>query len=158
MPMSDNGAGPLAWLRFSLWTREATPGIELMVGVNVGKSLWSAGVIVAVLLFSGTHRAFAQKQKDTPPPPAGKESADSERAAEGLKKAKPMPDPSHPVTPKTVTPSGGLQGFDSKTGNVNPVPATTKAAAPAKKHKKGKPGAQPKNANGARNPKAEINN
>jgi hypothetical protein len=106
--------------------------------VNVGRSLWSAGVIVAMLLFSGAHRALAQKQKDAPPPPADKESADWERATEGLKKAKPIPDPSNPVKPKKVTRSGGLQGFDPKTGHVTYEPAPTKAATPAKKHKRGK--------------------
>jgi hypothetical protein len=115
--------------------------------VNVGKSLWSAGAIVAVLLLYGEHLAFAQEQKDTPPRPASKESAEWERTLEGLKKAKPMPDPSHPVTPKTATPSGGLQGFDPKTKGMTTMPATTKAAAPAKQHKDGKAVAQPKGAN-----------
>jgi hypothetical protein len=88
-----------------------------------------------MLLFSGAHRALAQGLEDRPPAPAHKESADSERATEGLKKAKPIRDPSNPVTPKEVTPSGGLQGFDPKTGQVTDKPAAT---APAKKHKQGK--------------------
>jgi hypothetical protein len=117
-----------------------------MVGANVEKSLWIAGAIVAVLLFSGAHLAFAQKQKDTPPPPASKESPEWERTLEGLKKAKPIPDPSQPVTPKKAMPSGGLHGFDPKTGEVTAMPATTKAAAPAQQHKDGKAAAQPKNA------------
>ena len=115
------------------------------------KSLWTAGVIVAMLLLSPrAHRALAQQQKDAPRPPTDKQSADWERAAEGLKKAKPIPEPSHPVRPKEVTPSGGLQRFDPKTGHVTEEPASTKAAAPAKKHKQGKGCTQPKNATGSK--------
>ena len=114
------------------------------------KSLWTNGVIVAMLLSSGAHRGLAQQQKDAPQPPADKQSADWERAAEGLKNAKPIPEPSHPVTPKEVKPSGGLQGFDPKTGHVTKEHATTKAAAPAKKHKQGKGCTQPKDATGSK--------
>ena len=102
------------------------------------KSLWTAEVIAAMVLSPGAHRVLAQQQKDVPQPPADKQSADWDRAAEGLKKAKPIPEPSHPVTPKEVTPSGGLQGFDPKTGHVTQEPASTKAAVPAKRHNRSK--------------------
>jgi hypothetical protein len=114
------------------------------------KSQWAIGVIAAMLLSAGAHRARAQQQKDDPPPPINEQSADWERAAEGLKKAKPIPEPSHPVTPREVTPSGGLQRFDPKTGRVTQEPASTKAAAPAKRHKRSEGCTQPKNATGSK--------
>jgi hypothetical protein len=112
--------------------------------------LWTAEVIAAMVLSPGAHRVLAQQQKDVPQPPADKQSADWDRAAEGLKKAKPIPEPSHPVTPKEVTPSGGLQGFDPKTGHVTEEPASPKTPAPATKHKQGKAATQPKNATGSK--------
>jgi hypothetical protein len=115
----------------------------------MGNSLWSAEAIVAVLMLSGTHLAFGQKQEETPPPP-NKESAEWERTLKGLKQAKPIPDPSHLVTPKTVTPSGGVQGFEPKTGEVTAKPASTKSAGPPRGHKEGKEGAQPNNADGGK--------
>jgi len=116
----------------------------------MGNSLWPAEAIVVLLTFSGTHLAFGQKQEGTPPPPANKESAEWERTLKGLKQAKPIPDPSHLMTPKTVTPSGGVQGFEPKTGEVTAKPASTKPAGPARGHKEGKAGAQPNNANGGK--------
>src|SRR5215467_2420687 len=97
MPLSENGAGSGTWLRFLMDGRSYAPD-KIDIGVNVIKSLSAVGVIAAMLLSAWAHRARAQQQKDDPPPPINEQSADWERAAEGLKKAKPIPEPSHPVT------------------------------------------------------------
>ena len=117
----------------------------------MGKGLWSAGALVALLLLFATHLSFSQEQKDTPTPTPSKEAAEGQRALEGLKKANPIPDPSPPVAPNTATPSGGLQGFDPKTGDVTAKPANSKATARETGHKKGKAPAHPKKAH-ARKP------
>ena len=111
----------------------------------MGNGLWSAGASGALLLLLATHLALSE-QKDTPVPPPSKEAAEGQRALEGLKKAKPIPDPSPPVARKPAAPSGGLQGFDPKTGNVTAKPANSKAAARATGYKKGKAAAHPKKA------------
>jgi hypothetical protein len=118
--------------------------------MTMGRSLLSTATIFAVLLIAGGNIAFAQKQTPTRPRPTTAESAEWERMLEGLKKAKPMPEPSHLATPKTVTPHEGLAGFDPKTGEVTNLPAAEAQAPTGLQHKDRKPDAQPKNASGGK--------
>jgi hypothetical protein len=92
---------------------------------------------------------FAQKQKAELPRPEALESPEWARVREGLKKAKPMPDPKHVLGMKTLTEHGDLTGFDPHTKGAMNVPAAEPRAEKGLQHDEGKPGAAPTNQNGA---------
>jgi hypothetical protein len=104
-------------------------------------------MILGVMLISAGNLTFAQKAKPTPPHSTNTGSAEWERVREGLKKAKPMPEPSHTVTSKTGAPHGRLAGFDPKAGQVTTLPKTEAPADNGVQHKGRKSGDQPTNVN-----------
>jgi Bacterial Ig-like domain (group 3) len=70
--------------------------------------------ITASLLFMTAVFAFAQDSKSGPS--AQVSQSEFQRMIEGLKRARPTPDPPHGITPLVVTAPGGLVRFDPKTG------------------------------------------
>lgn len=81
---------------------------------------------------------FAQEvQNAVPPPPNSAQSSDFARMMEGLKKAKPMPDPANGLSSNVLTPSGDLSRFDALTGRTAKVAASKVATAPLGTHREG---------------------
>src|SRR5262249_53463705 len=105
---------------------------------------------VSLILLAVTTSAFAQEaQTAHVPVPKPAVSSDWERMMEGLKKAKPMPDPKHGVRPDVLTPSGDLRRYDALTGESVEVPSAKVADASPRIHQeRGRPGAAPTSANG----------
>jgi len=82
---------------------------------------------IFVVLFAFCITAFAQEKSDVLKAPAeAAQSTEWQRFREGLKKAKPMPEPSNATRPKVLTDSGGMLRFDSLSGHAfNFSPSTT---------------------------------
>jgi hypothetical protein len=109
----------------------------------------STAVILSLMLISAGHEAFAQKQTPSQPTPTAAISPEWLRIQEGLKKAKPMPDPKHALAPKTLTPHGDLTAFDPKMKTLVGLQAGVPPATMGMQHSAGKAGALPRNLNGA---------
>ncbi len=107
-----------------------------------------------VLLISSTGIALAQKQPPKQPQGEIKASSEWERVREGLKKARPMPDPLHPLMIKTETPRGGLIRFDPLTGGTSNMPSPDAPAVPGANRHDGNQGAKPTPAQGGSPSKA----
>ncbi len=76
---------------------------------------------------------------------------------EGLRKAKPMPDPKKGVRPDVLTPSGDLRRFDALTGKSSNVPSGKIAAeAVGVQRENGHPGVAPTSANGVSSTTPEM--
>jgi hypothetical protein len=112
------------------------------------RSVLSAATILGLMLISAGHLAFAQKEKPTRPSPSAAEFPEWERVRQGLKKAKPMPDPKHALRSKAPTQHGDLIAFDPKTTAVVNLPAAEPRPAMGVQHYEGKPGVLPTNLNG----------
>src|SRR5215831_7040341 len=103
----------------------------------------------SLVLFAASTSAFAQAGTTLVPPPRPPGWSDWQRMMEGLRKAKPMPDPKQGVRPNVLTQSGGMRRFDSLTGQSFKVPSARVAAAPSATHRQdGHRGAAPISANG----------
>jgi hypothetical protein len=118
-------------------------------GTTMARKCVLSAAILAVMLISAGHLAFAQKEKPTRPHPTAAVFPEWLRIQEGLKKAKPMPDPKHALASKSLTQHGGLLAFDPKTRGVVNLPVAQPAAAMGIQHSEGKPGVLPMSANGA---------
>jgi hypothetical protein len=108
-------------------------------------------VIVAliVLVFTGT--AFAQDAKsDALPAPPKISTSEWARIREGLRKAKPIPNPRNAIRPESLTPSGDLLRFDSLTGqSFNVAPSKADAESLGLHREEQHMGASPTSANGS---------
>src|SRR5437764_7633611 len=99
------------------------------------------GVMILV-----AYSAFAEQEKPKAAHSGNAASPEWERAREGLKKAKPMPQPSNNSGPKTTTPNGGVSGFDAKTGRATSSSPAEPPTANESKHSAKKRDVQPKSA------------
>ncbi len=105
---------------------------------------------VSLILLAVTASSFAQEAQTTlaPRPKAGI-SSDFQRMLEGLRRAKPMPDPEHGLRSKTATPSGDLLRFDARTGlSFKVAPGKLQAAPLGVQREGGHAGAVPRSADG----------
>jgi hypothetical protein len=102
------------------------------------------------ILLAVAASSFAQEaQNAVPPNPNSAQSSDFARMLEGLRKAKPMPDPPNGLKPNVLTPSGDLSRFDPLTGRTVKVAASKVPVATSGIHREGGHlGAAPTSANG----------
>jgi hypothetical protein len=93
--------------------------------------IWGAGVL--------------QAQKQLPNQSHGNIQAtpEWERIREGLRKARPMPDPQHPLMLNTKTPHGDLIRFDPRTGGTSNLPSADVPTSLGVDRNDGNPGAKP---------------
>ena len=77
-----------------------------------------SGITVALLF---TTAVFGLAQGSKSGPSAQVSQSEYRRMIEGLKRAKPMPDPAQGITPLTFTGPGGLVRFDPTTGKSGVV-------------------------------------
>lgn len=112
-----------------------------------GSALCTATILAAMLVPAG-QLASAQKEKDNVPRPAAAVSSEWARIQEGLKRAKPMPDPKHALSAKTLTPHGDLTAFDAKAKTLVSVSAAEPRPASGIQHGNGKMRVLPTNMNG----------
>ncbi len=100
---------------------------------------------VSLMLIAVTASSFAQEAQTTLVPPTRPAvSSDWKRMMEGLKRAKPMPEPPSGVRPNTATPSGDMRRFDALTGRSFKVASSRIAAAPlGAQQERGRAGAVP---------------
>jgi len=124
-----------------------TKGLCLFRIANQGRRVpplkFTMIALAALLAIAGS--AFAQ----TPPnaPTLRNVSPEWARIQEGLRRAKPMPDPQHAVRPEGITSSGDLVRFDPLTGNISRSPHSQNGpTATPVPHEEGNPGVTPKSA------------
>ena len=136
----------LSWWPFGAVDAFAAGEEELMPRTNSCFAL----CFTLICWTAAGHQAFAQKQTPSQPRPTAAISPEWLRIQEGLKKAKPMPDPKRALAPKTLTPHGDLKAFNPKTKALVNLPAGVPPAAPiGMQHSGGKTGVLPMNLNGA---------
>jgi hypothetical protein len=82
-----------------------------------------AGVLAVVLTIAASTIAQGQTLPGVQAP-KNAVSSEWERIREGLRQAKPIPEPTYAVRPDTSTESGGLLRFDPISGNTSPVPSS----------------------------------
>ena len=111
-------------------------------------TILSTATILATMLISASHLAFAQKETADRPRPTAAVSPEWERLLQALKKAKPMPDPKHALRPKALTEHGDLSAFDARAAAVVNVPAGQPHPAASVQHNEGKTSVLPTNLNG----------
>jgi len=88
--------------------------LSLQLLRRVASSSRTQTITTVSLLFTTVVFAFGQDSKSGPS--AQVSQSEYRRMIEGLKRAKPMPDPTQGITPLTVTGPGGLVHFDPTTG------------------------------------------
>lgn len=101
------------------------------------------------IFFSAT--AFSSAQDATPPSTAQDRHSEWMRMIEGLRKARPMPNPSQGIAPQVFTEAGGLVRFDPKTGRSATLESARFSAEDLQNGRgsePGHPGAQLTSANG----------
>jgi hypothetical protein len=117
-------------------------------GIAARGTVLSTAIILAMMLISAGHVAFAQKDAANRPRPTAAVSPEWERIREALKKAKPMPNPKHALRSNALTEHGDLRAFDPKTAAVVNVPAAGPRPTMGVQHIEGKPAVLPTNLNG----------
>ena len=108
---------------------------------------------IFVVLFALCVSALAQDKSAVIPkaPAEAAQSTEWQRFREGLKKAKPMPEPSNATRPKVLTESGGMLRYDGLSGHAfNFSPSTLNNVLPAGAQRQGgKEGTMPESSDGS---------
>lgn len=132
--MNERGESPRLSLRA---LRHATISTTARVAVSVA------------LLSSAAVTSFAQNASAAAPVKANQ--SEWTRMMEGLRKAKPMPDPTHAIRPQAFTEAGGLVRFDPKTGKSQVAESakfSSEAIQNGRGSEPGRAGAQPTSSDG----------
>lgn len=108
-------------------------------------------IIAALIVLVFTGSAFAQDAKsDALPTPPKISSTEWARIREGLKKARPIPNPRNTIAPLSLSPSGDLLRYDSLTGHsFNVAPSKFDAESLGVKREEQHAGVSPTSANGS---------
>jgi hypothetical protein len=99
--------------------------------------------ISALMVLPGSAMLMAQKKAAAVPEGTIQPNTEWERVKEGLRKAKPMPEPFRPLRSNTLTPHGDLLRFDPQTGSVFNLPSIDVQEAPGTHGRPGSPAKLP---------------